>query len=257
MEEKKGLWAYCVIENKGIQSWETFGIHGTSPLYTVAHGEFAMVVSQEPMKKYPLVRDYLIAHQLANEKVMQAQPVLPVRFCTMAENEAQIIEQILKRKTRIEEFRKTVAEIRGKSEYGLRARWKDLDKVFADLGRESERVKTAKERALKLPERERHAGLIEVGHVVKEALEERNTNTAESFLKEMAPFAVQYKRNNVLGDMNILNAAFLVEQEKQVEFDEAVNALVGRYESEVQFKYVGPTPTFNFVEIVIKWDVEV
>ncbi len=254
MNEPTGLWIYCVIENKGTFNWEAQGVHGTSPVYTVAFGEFAMVVSKEPMKKYPLVRDFLMAHQLVNEKVMQTQPVLPVKFCTMAENAQQIIDQVLKQKERDEEFSKTFTKVRGKSEYGLRARWKNLDQVFADLSCENEKVKAAKEKALKLSGLERHAKLIDIGHVVKEALEEKSADTAKTLMQELTPYAAQSKKNKVLGDMNVLNAVFLVEQDKQAQFDEAVNALVEKHESQMQFKYVGPTPPFNFVEIVIRWD---
>lgn len=256
MEAKQGLWVYCVIENKGTPKWDALGIHGTSLVYTVAHGDFAMVVSEEPMKKYPLVRDYLIAHQLVNEKVMQTQPVLPVRFCTMAESETQIIEQVLKRKERIDEFHKALVEIRGKSEYGLRARWKNLDQVFANLPNENEKVRLAKENALKLPRQEQHGALIEIGHVVKEALEEKNEATADLLMSDLISLACEHKKNNVLGDMNIMNAAFLMEEKNQALFDETVNNLVARHESEIQFKYVGPIPPFNFVEIVIRWDEE-
>lgn len=254
MNQPTGLWIYCVIENKGTLNLQAQGIHGTSPVYTVAYGDFAMVVSKEPMKKYPLVRDFLIAHQLVNEKVMQTQPVLPVKFCTMAENAEQIAEQVLKRKERTEEFRKTFAKMCRKSEYGLRAWWKNLDQVFADLSLESEKIKVAKEKALKLPGRQRYAVLIDIGHVVKEALEEKNANMAEVLMQELIPYASQYKKNNIWGDVNILNAAFLVEQERQTQFDEAVNTLVERHESKIQFKYVGPTPPFNFVEIIIHWE---
>jgi hypothetical protein len=200
------------------------------------------------------MRDFLLAHQLMNEKVMQTQPVLPVKFCTMAENAEQITEQVLKQKERAEEFRKTFAKIHGKSEYGVRGRWKNLDQVFADLSRENEKIKVAKEKALKLSGLERHAKLIDIGHVVKEALEEKSADTAKALMQELIPYAAQSKKNKVLGDMNVLNAAFLVDEKKQVEFDQAVNALVGRYESQIQFKYIGPTPPFNFVEIVIHWD---
>lgn len=254
MNEQIGLWLYCVIENEGTLSCEVQGIHGTRPVYAVAHGDFAIVVSEEPIKKYPLMRDFLIAHQLVNEKVMQTRPVLPVKFCTMAKDGQQIIEQVLKQKERAEEFHKVFAKVRGKSEYGLRAWWKNLDQVFADLSRENEKVKLAKERVLKLPERECHAAFIDIGHVVKEALEEKNAKTAEALMQELIPHAAQYKKNNVFGDVNILNGAFLVEQEEQAQFDKTVNSLVGRHESQIQFKYVGPTPPFNFVEIVIRWE---
>lgn len=254
MNGKMGLWVYCVVENKGELKVDALGIHGISPVYTVAHGDFAMVVSEEPMKKYPLVRDFLIAHQLVNEKVMQKQPVLPVKFCTMAENETQIIEQVLKQKGRIDEFSRTLEEIQGRAEYGLRARWKNLDEIFADLERESEKVKKAKERVLKIASDKRQGALIDIGHVVKEAIEEKNAGMGKTLVAALTPHAVQCKKNNVLGDMNILNAAFLVEEKKQTAFDEAVNALVSSHEAQIQFKYVGPIPPFNFVEIVIRWD---
>ncbi|MDZ4346295.1 MAG: GvpL/GvpF family gas vesicle protein [Candidatus Binatia bacterium] len=254
MNEPTGLWIYCVIENRGTLNWDAQGVHGTSPVYTVAFGEFAMVVSKEPMKKYPLTRDFLMAHQRVNENVMQTQPVLPVKFCTMATNNEQIIEQVLKQKERVEEFRKTFAKLRGKTEYGLRARWKNLDQVFSDLIRHNERVKAAKEKVLNLPEAKRQAALIDVGHVVKDAVEEKNAATAESLDRELSPHAAQYKNNHTLGDANILNAVFLVEQDKQAEFDATVNALVEKHECEIHFKYVGPAPPFNFVEIVIRWD---
>lgn len=254
--EQTGLWVYCVIENKGPIQLELCGIHGTSPVTSVAHGDFALMVSEEPMKKYPLMRDTLIAHQMVNEKVMQTQPVLPVRFCTMASNAEQIIEQVLKREERTAEFRKAMAEIRDKNEYGFRARWKNMEQVFANLPNENEKLRAARENVLKLAERERRGALIEIGHIVKEALEEKNKAVAESMIRELAPHAFQHKKNNVLGDMNILNAAFLVEEKRQQEFDAAVNALVAKQESEIQFKYVGPIPPFNFIEIVIRWDEE-
>lgn len=251
--EQMGLWVYCVIENKGLLTIEAMGIHGTSPVFVVAHGDFAMVVSKEPMKKYPLIRDILIAHQLVNEKVMQIQPVLPVKFCTMAEDENQIVEEVLKQKDKVQEFRKAVDEIRGKAEFGLRVRWKDLDKILANLPHEDERLKTAKENILKLSDRESHSALIEIGHIVKEALEKKNEKTADTLMEALIPYSAQHKRNNVLGDMNILNGAFLVEESKQEKFDAVVNDLVTKYESEIQLKYVGPTPPFNFIEIVIRW----
>lgn len=254
MNEPLGLWIYCVIENKGELKLDCLGIHGTSPVFTVADGDFAMVVSQEPMKKYPLVRDYLIAHQLVNEKVMQTQPVLPVRFCTMAQDKEQILSEVLKNEERLEEFRKTLHQIEGKSEYGLRARWKNLDEVFAKLETESEKIKEAKEKVLKLPDHQRRASLIDVGHVVKEALEEKNGATADLLMSLLIPLACEHKKNDVLGDMNIMNAAFLVEAKKQAGFDERINAVVAQHESQIQFKYVGPIPPFNFVEIVIHFE---
>jgi hypothetical protein len=50
----------------------------------------------------------------------------------------------------------------------------------------------------------------------------------------------------------ILNAAFLINNEKETEFDREVNELADKYGDRVVFKYVGTLPPFNFVNLVIK-----
>src|SRR3989338_8371906 len=148
MNEPRGLWLYCIIENREPMQWDCFGIHGTSRIAGVTGGGFTAVVSEEPMKKYPLVRDYLIAHQKVNEAVMKTHRVLPVRFCTMAENAEKIISEALFPNTA--EFKSKLAEIKGCDEYGLRVRWKDLDKVFCQIGDKDEKVRAKKAQILRM-----------------------------------------------------------------------------------------------------------
>lgn len=254
MSEKIGLWMYCIIENQGEMKWDCLGIHGTSPILTVSSGGFTAVVSEEPMKKYQMVRDYLMAHQTVNEAVMKTHRVLPVRFCTMAENAERIINEALV--PNVAEFKSKLAEIAGCDEYGLRVRWKDLDRVFKEIGETDEKVLRKKELISGLSEQQRRTELIDIGHLVQAALQEKNEKTARAIVDTLTPLAVDVKKNNTLGDAMILNAAFLVKKEKQEAFDQKINELDSRYGEALQFKYVGPTPPFNFVEIVIKWQEE-
>ena len=103
MNEKEGLWLYCVIENKGALHVETMGIQGNEPVYIVTGEAYSAVVSREPLKKYPLERSILLAHQKINEEVMAKQPVLPVRFATLALNEYQIKNEVLSSDDRLRE----------------------------------------------------------------------------------------------------------------------------------------------------------
>lgn len=252
--EPNGWWLYCIIENKGMLNLKARGIHGVSPVLQVAHGDFAVLISEEPMQKYPLMRHFLMAHQIVNEEALQFQPILPIKFCTMAESEDQILEQVLKRQDRIEVFHQAFAEVRGRHEYGLRARWCNPEQVLADFGNTDKKVKQAKERFSQLSTETRHTALVDIGHLVKEALETKKNQIAKALLQTLTPIAVQAKQNKVMGDQNILNAAFLIAQEKQALFDETINALATKYDNELQFKYIGPIPPFNFVEIVIQWE---
>ncbi|MBI4356449.1 MAG: GvpL/GvpF family gas vesicle protein [Gammaproteobacteria bacterium] len=252
MNPSQGFWMYCIIPNQGLMTWDDCrGIHGTSPLITITASNFAAVVSEEPLKKYPLVRDWLIAHQKVNEVVMASGALLPVKFCTIAENKEQIIEEVLK--PLASEFQEKFREMEGKEEYGLRVRWKDMDRFFKEMGESEGKIREEKEALLNLSEEHRRNQLIEIGHLVQEAAKKKNREMAAVLLEALSPAAYRVKENPTLGDAMILNTAFLVEKNKQVAFDQAIENLDSKYGSLLYLKYVGPVPPFNFVEIVIHW----
>ena len=53
----------------------------------------------------------------------------------------------------------------------------------------------------------------------------------------LKPVAVASRSNKPIGDRMILNAAFLVERAKEVEFDERVKGINQKYERVLTFKY--------------------
>jgi hypothetical protein len=63
---------------------------------------------------------------------------------------------------------------------------------------------------------------------------------------------VASRSNKPIGDRMILNAAFLVEREHEKAFDEKVREVSRKYEDLLTFKYTGPWPPYNFVNIKLK-----
>ena len=55
-------------------------------------------------------------------------------------------------------------------------------------------------------------------------------------------------------DRMVLNAAFLVEKSREAEFDHAVSRLDEELGPRALFKYVGPVPPYNFVNITVNWN---
>jgi hypothetical protein len=49
----------------------------------------------------------------------------------------------------------------------------------------------------------------------------------------------------------IMNAAFLVARDREAEFDVRVKEIGAKYET-LKFKYTGPWPPYNFVNIRLK-----
>ncbi|GFP25936.1 hypothetical protein HKBW3S25_01420, partial [Candidatus Hakubella thermalkaliphila] len=49
-------------------------------------------------------------------------------------------------------------------------------------------------------------------------------------------------------------AAFLVDRSREKEFDNQIDELSTKYDDRIKFKYVGPVPPCNFVEVKVTWD---
>jgi hypothetical protein len=63
--------------------------------------------------------------------------------------------------------------------------------------------------------------------------------------------AVASRSNKPIGDRMILNAAFLVSRQQEAAFDARVKELGARFDK-LTFKYTGPWPPYNFVNIRLK-----
>jgi hypothetical protein len=72
-------------------------------------------------------------------------------------------------------------------------------------------------------------------------------------LSRIRPHVHKSRSNKTIGDRMVLNGAFLVDAEKESKFDEAVQSLDQDLSDRLMFKYVGPVPPYNFVNIVVNW----
>ena len=87
--------------------------------------------------------------------------------------------------------------------------------------------------------------------MVVEALKKETGNYKNTILDVLNPLADDLKINDNYGEMMILNAAFLIKNRIEAEFDKSVNGLDEKYGTLMTFKYVGTLPPYNFVNLVI------
>lgn len=60
------------------------------------------------------------------------------------------------------------------------------------------------------------------------------------------------KQNDTIPGKVFLNAAFLIDRNSEAEFDERVNEIYEVWKDKVDFKYTGPWPAYNFVNIRLR-----
>jgi len=246
---KQGKYLYCIIGSNRPQSFGPLGIGGRGDkIYTISFNDVSAVVSDAPIERYPTSRENTIAHEKAIELVMKEHVVLPVRFATIAKNEEKV-RKILEKER--DKFKDLLGKIQGKKELGIKAIFKE-GVIYRDILEKYGEIKTLKEAIVsKSPEKTRYQRM-EIGKMVEAALEREKEICKKAILDALRPLAEDVKINNAYGERMVINAAFLVKEDKEPEFDQAVQELDVKYADLIKFKYVGTVPPFNFVNLAIE-----
>jgi hypothetical protein len=243
-----GKYVYCIISLDRPREFGEIGIGGNQRVYTVQHDDLAAVVSDTPIVIYDPTRENVLAHEFVNETVMREFTVIPMSFGTVFRSEDDVSE--LLRSTH-GAFMDVLDKMKDKIEFGLKILW-DRDKVMAEIEQENDEIRRLKDEITRNAATSTYFARMQLGRLVESALEEASNRYVANVHDALRPVAVASRSNKVIGDRMILNAAFLVERNREREFDEKVKEVSRRHENALNFKYTGPWPPYNFVNIKLK-----
>lgn len=220
---------------------------GGEKLFLINSGELAAVVSDSLITDYPITRENTMTHQRAIEEMMRAHsPVLPVSFGTVADNRAVVEKKLLGSKQN--ELLEALQNVEGKVELNLKAIWLDMPAIFQRVAAENPELSRLKKAlAGKAVGRDE---AIEIGKLVANGLAAKREQIRDEILAMFEDIIVEHKDTPLLGEQMIFNLAVLISKNKQPAFDNIVRDLDEKYKEEnAYFKYIGPTPPFNFVKV--------
>lgn len=244
-----GKYVYCIVETDERLDLGPLGIgEGENPVYTIHFGDLAAVVSRTPVQLYDPTRENILAHEMVNETVMKDHTVIPMSFGTIFRTEADVVELLRSTGTAFSDVLRT---IRGKIELGLKVVW-DRERIVAALEAENDAIRGLKDEITNTVKGSTYFARVQLGRLIEAALEERATELVSEIYSTLRACSVASRSNKLIGDSMILNAAFLVERAREEEFDEGVKALSRRFHDTLSFKYTGPWPPYNFVNIKLK-----
>jgi hypothetical protein len=246
----EGKYIYCITEGAEEERFGPLGIGGRGDeLYTITYREIGAVVSDSPVRRYPVSRENSLAHERAIEAVFKPHTVLPVRFCTIAEDEAKV-RAILERE--YAEFKGLLERMHGKVEVGVKAIFHET-LIYQEILERDGEIRRRKEAVASLPPQKAHWQLVEIGRMVEAALEAEKARVREEIVEALKGACCDFRlTHRLLGERMIMNAAFLVDRAQEAAFDRKMDGLAERYGERVIFKYVGGFPPFNFVNLVIQ-----
>jgi len=251
MPEKEGQYIYAIAAINEEKNFGPIGIGDRKDeVYTVCHKDIGAVISASHVDKYSVTRANTMAHQKVMEEVMKDSPLLPVRFGTIGEESDQIKEKVLK--GRYGELKELLTYMEDKIELGLKILWTDRETAFREIVDENRDIRILRDHLMSKKTRTQRDE-VHLGEMVRNALDDKKENEKKEILGTLKGLCVEYKENNSFGDQMIANSVFLIEKDKEEEFDKVMDGLIVKYNGKMKFKYIGPVPPCNFVEIVVKW----
>ncbi len=250
MRNEPGRYIYGIIPRPPLLSFNLTGID-EKPVTVVPFENLAAVVSESPVRRYEVSRDYVLKHEWVIEQLMQYYTVLPVRFGTVAANEDDIRVKLLRR--HFGSLHGMLKRLDNKVELGVKAWW-NRERVFAVLLDDEPELRLFRDTLATRPAAESLYERVQLGQMVEQALTTRRSNDAQRILDLLRPLAQQVHESPIGDDMMVVNAAFLVDKRRESVFDARVRALDEESGDLMNFRYVGPLPPFNFVSLVVTWD---
>ncbi len=246
----EGKYLYCIIEEASHRTFGSIGIgEKRNEVHTLCYRDLACILSSTLMTKYLINRNNLMAHEKVIEEVMKEYTVLPIRFGTIATSNDEVRSLLMKN---YHEFKKLLRSMDNKVEMGLKVFWLNMDMIFKEIAASDREVKALKE---KIQKKHKDFSLDErftLGEKVKNALERKREAEADEILRPLKSKCIDFCLNEPAGDSVVLNCAFLIDRMQEREFDDIVENLTRKHNNH-KFKYIGPSPPFNFVNLVIRW----
>jgi len=242
-----GKYVYCVIQEKRPMRFGALGI-GVDPadVHTVNYKDIAAVVSDTPIEVHEPTRQNALAHERVNERVMHDYTVIPMSFGTVFKTSDDIHELL---RSAYDAFKDVLIKMEDKLEFGLKVLW-DRDVILRDLESENEDIRRLK-REISSQKGSTYFARMQYGRLVDAALQARSEQYVSEIFDHLRPVSVASRANKPIGDRMIMNAAFLVRRDREPAFDASVKAIGAKFDK-LTFKYTGPWPPYNFVNIRLK-----
>jgi hypothetical protein len=247
--QSRGKYVYCIIRSPEPLHFGAIGI-GTEPseVQTVHFRDLAAVASDTPIAALDPTRDNVLAHQRVNETVMRDHTVIPMSFGTVFKTKDDITELL---RSAYDAFSDVLNKMHDKVEFGLKVLW-DRDLVVRELENEDEDIRRLKNE-ISSQTGSTYFARMQYGRMIDAALQSRSERYVSEIFESLRNVSVASRSNKPIGDKMIMNAAFLVARDHEGAFDAKVKE-IGQRLDKLTFKYTGPWPPYNFVNIRLKLD---
>jgi len=244
----QGEYIYGIVEEPQFRRFSVLGV-GETDVYTINQERIAAVVSDTEFSEIDPTRKNVQSHTVVQEELLKEYNLLPMGFGMVATDEGEVRRLL---ENNYDGLLDELHRLAGKIEVELKVFWeqeavvKELQGENAELSRLKAKINTASSPV------EVQNLLSTAGKLVESIVRDWKTKYAELVYAILQELSFEAKVNNPVGIKNLLNASFLIDKSHESEFKEQVYKLDAKFQGKMNFKYVGPLPPYNFVNLKLE-----
>lgn len=232
------LYVYAITKSSHPLGLDDLSGVGDAPVRAVRADALCAVVSEAP-DEISIKRADVEAHHAVQEKLWEDGVTLPLGFGFVAEDE-DAVRTVLDEGAEL--FTQRLEELTDRVEFNVKG-VQEEEAVLRQIVEESEPVR-------QLNERTRDGGgtydeRLELGRILHDEVQARQATLAESVLARLRPH-VRAERLSEPSQQYLLNASFLVDQEKGEEFTRTAEEMSKELPEGVEIRIRGPLPPYSF-----------
>ncbi|SEH40610.1 Gas vesicle synthesis protein GvpL/GvpF [Halobacillus karajensis] len=249
MVEENGIYVFCCIQTKEEKNYGMINFEGEErEIFTIHYRDAAMVAIEAPIKIYHPKKKPLMTHQQVISRVMeQESSVIPISFGNVfnTKEDTQALTENL-----YPQLKKLFVEVKNKIEIGLKVIGKR--EWLEEQIQQNTKIVKKKDTVAQKSKAAGYFDRIQLGEMARDFFTKIQRDIEETIHDPLSKLSEASKLNDPLGEKMLLNGAYLIDREYEESFDDKVNELHERWKDYVDFKYTGPWPAYNFINIKLK-----
>ncbi|MEH7334356.1 GvpL/GvpF family gas vesicle protein [Neobacillus drentensis] len=247
MSTQNGVYVFCAISEKEPKKFGKVLFNDLdNDVYTIHHQNIAMVVARVDGEVLP-DRNNLFAHQQVISEIIKDYSLIPMSFGNVFHSEEDVL---LITKHMHDEFEKLFTHLENKIEVGLKVIAKK--EWLKEEMNNNPMLKKLKDSKIDITNPASFYDQIQIGEHAQNFVLGLEYEVEKEIYHSLLELAAAGKQNATIPGKTLLNAAFLVDRDMEEAFDKRVNDLFELWKEKVDFKYTGPWPAYNFVDIRLR-----
>jgi len=267
----QGLYLYCVRKRTDSPSFSIKGIDEGEEVFVFPFRELEAVVSKVSLEEFASeeiqkkaqedlnwIKEKAVIHEKVIEEAMRKGDefisLIPTKFGTVFKEEKNLEETLNKH---YEQFKATLEKLKGKLEWSLKVYITDKKRFEQAIKEKNELIKEKEKEIASLPEGMAFFMEEELKEIISKEVDEELNNILEALFESLGKQASASSKNRILEkeltgrrEPMVLNAAYLISEEKIEDFKKAAEALNRQIQANgFCLEYSGPWPAYNFTQI--------